>query len=62
VVLISITQKLADIITKNNGTIILGKQIEKIIIKDNNSTGIIIDGNKKELRYNHIKYFSTGFI
>ncbi len=41
--------KLFDIIIKNNGTIILGKPVEKIIIKDNSTTGIIINGNKKSV-------------
>lgn len=44
--LISITQKLADYITKNGGKINLGKNVGKIIIKNNKADGVLVDGKE----------------
>jgi len=46
----SITQKLADYIRQNGGEINLEKPVEKIVIKDNKPTGVLVEG--KELSFN----------
>lgn len=44
--LISITKKLADYITKNNGKIFLNKPVQKIIIENKKAIGVIVDNKE----------------